>query len=714
MSSPMASRASASLGAGALSHNNFKSWCSTNFVFYTTWYGPPSPAHQHQEEDPATLSALSEAIKTSFSVAEADPLLALPSPSYSHSHSLLKLLPSLTPHHIIDLINLNPHNLPPFSLLSFLNYLSSSSHPTVRLSPLTYCTMAHSLSSHLMFPHAQSLLNFLVSRKGNNSASSLFHSLLRSRPRSPSSPPRSAFVFEALIVAYTDFGLLPDAIQSFRLSKKHNLPIPFRACRHLLDRMLKTSSPEAASEFHKEILDSGYPPSVYSFNLLMHRFCKVGKTKNAQILFDGMAEWGLAPTAVSFNTLISGYCRAGDLEEALRLKGVMEERGVCPDVFTFTGLISGMCKESRLDDANQLFQEMRDRDLAPSDVTFTALIDGHCKNGRIPFALDIYQQMLRAGLGPDLVTYNTLINGHCRAGDLKSARKLVGEMIVMGLKPDKITYTTLIDGCCREGDIESALKYGQQMVGEGIEFDHVAFTALISGLCREGQIVDAERTLREMLKAGIEPDNATYTMVIDGFCKKGDSRMGMKILKEMQRDGHKPGVVTYNALMNGFCKQGQMKNAGMLLDAMLNVGVVPDDITYNILLEGQRKHGNSINFDKLIRNEKGVVQDYASYTALRGLHSKHLGLSLFCSLVAGAFPGMPNWSAPGMLLARLIGSLAPFLASLDWLVPLVFLGLDYWSNLVARLRDWFTEHEDLFLVYRGPCVTAEDFDRNFG
>lgn len=97
--------------------------------------------------------------------------------------------------------------------------------------------------------------------------------------------------------------------------------------------------------------------------------------------------------------------------------------------------------------------------------------------------------------------------------------------------------------------------------------------------------------------------------------------MGFKLLKEMQSDGHVPGVVTYNALMNGLCKQGQMKNAKMLLDAMLNVGVAPNDITYNILLEGHSKHGSSVDVD-IFNSEKGLVKDYASYTALVNESSK--------------------------------------------------------------------------------------------
>ena len=75
---------------------------------------------------------------------------------------------------------------------------------------------------------------------------------------------------------------------------------------------MKSNSPSAAWAFYSEILGCGYPPNVYDFNILMHRFCKDGKIREAQLIFDEIGKWGLRPSVVSFNTLINGYCRLGD------------------------------------------------------------------------------------------------------------------------------------------------------------------------------------------------------------------------------------------------------------------------------------------------------------------------------------------------------------------------------------------------------------------
>ncbi|XP_020208572.2 putative pentatricopeptide repeat-containing protein At1g09680 [Cajanus cajan] len=570
----------------------------------------PDPYKDHDD----LLRAISEAILESETKRH----------DYSQNPKLRRILPSLTPRHVSNLITLNPLSLSPCSLLSFFNYLAS--RPPFRHTLHSYCTMLHFLSLHRMLPQAHSLLSFLVSRKGTNSASSLFSSLLRTMPRHH---PVVGLLFDALICVYADSGFLHGAVHCFRLVTENNLPFPVKGCENLLRHMTRlkpvgskhSRAWASAWAFYLEVLDRGFPPRVYFFNVFMHGFCKVGDLGNARLVFDEIPKRGVRPTVVSFNTLISGYCRCGSVEEGFTLKGVMESEGFSPDVFTFSALINGVCKEGRLDEGGLVFDEMCNRGLVPNGVTFTTLIDGQCKGGKVDLALKNFEMMLAQGVRPDLVTYNALIHGLCKAGDLKEARRLVSEMSASGLKPDKITFTTLIDGCCKDGDMKSALELKKKMVEEGIELDDVAFTALISGLCRDGRVDDAERMLRDMMSAGFRPDDPTYTMVVDCFCKKGDVKMGFKLLKEMQSNGHVPGVVTYNALMNGLCKQGQMKNAKMLLDAMLNLGVAPNDITYNILLDGHSKHEGSGQVD-MFNFEKGLVTDYASYIALVNKLSK--------------------------------------------------------------------------------------------
>lgn len=122
------------------------------------WYAPPPEASI--PSDPI-ISTISNAIKT------------------SDLKPLKRILPSIKPRHINDLLNLNPFNLPPLSLFSFFNWVSSQ--PGFRLSLNSYCTMAHFLCAHNLVSEAGSLLQFVVSRKGKGSASSVFAAVLETK-----------------------------------------------------------------------------------------------------------------------------------------------------------------------------------------------------------------------------------------------------------------------------------------------------------------------------------------------------------------------------------------------------------------------------------------------------------------------------------------------------------------------------------------------------
>ncbi|ERM95884.1 hypothetical protein AMTR_s00060p00141630 [Amborella trichopoda] len=299
-----------------------------------------------------------------------------------------------------------------------------------------------------------SLLKTVVSHKGRESASSVFNTLRETQVEDGQRHDQLSHStsFENV---YTDSGFISDAIECLRPVKKHGFKLPFQSCNYLMDCIMKSNTPAAAWAFYSEILDYAYPPSVYTFKMIMHSFSRIGKIKEAQVLFyDIRNRYSLCG---EFQHSYNGLCKKGDLEGGFSLKILMVEEGIAPDVVTYSVLINGLSREQKIKEACDLFDEINDRGLVPNGITITTLIDGYCK-GNIEEALEIYQKMMKEGLKPDLVTYNSVIYGHCKVGELKEAGKLFLEIREMGLKPDKITYTTLIDGFCEEGDIKAAME----------------------------------------------------------------------------------------------------------------------------------------------------------------------------------------------------------------------------------------------------------------
>ncbi|XP_070003485.1 putative pentatricopeptide repeat-containing protein At1g09680 [Nicotiana sylvestris] len=226
-----------------------------------------------------------------------------------------------------------------------------------------------------MNSQAYSLIHIIVSRRGKDSAFTVFQAILKAKGTNFTSFEN---VLNGLIDVYLDLGFVSDAIQCFRLIQKHKLRFPFQGCTKVLEYLMKLNSPMVAFDFYKEILEYGYPPSLYFFNVLMSKLCKEGKMVEARSVFTEIWKRNLRSSVVSFNSLVNGYCRLGDMDAGYRLKREMEERGILPDVYAYSALINGLCKNFWIRDANELFNEICVKGLVPNVVIFTTLINGYC------------------------------------------------------------------------------------------------------------------------------------------------------------------------------------------------------------------------------------------------------------------------------------------------------------------------------------------------
>jgi hypothetical protein len=123
----------------------------------STWYSQESVSAADNDDDPV-LVKLSVAIRDSYK----DPPLEFS--SFTDCPSIRKVLPSLSVHHVVDLINHNPLSLPQRSIFAFFKFISSQ--PGFRFTVETYFVLARFLAVHEMFTEAQSLIELVVSRKG--------------------------------------------------------------------------------------------------------------------------------------------------------------------------------------------------------------------------------------------------------------------------------------------------------------------------------------------------------------------------------------------------------------------------------------------------------------------------------------------------------------------------------------------------------------------
>ncbi|VVA21311.1 PREDICTED: signal recognition [Prunus dulcis] len=68
-----------------------------------------------------------------------------------------------------------------------------------------------------------------------------------------------------------------------------------------------------------EMIEKGYRPNKFTYNTMIHGFCKIGNFERAKILFKEMCGGGHKETRVSYNAMMTGLCLHGRTDEAYRL-----------------------------------------------------------------------------------------------------------------------------------------------------------------------------------------------------------------------------------------------------------------------------------------------------------------------------------------------------------------------------------------------------------
>ncbi|KAF5180933.1 Pentatricopeptide repeat-containing protein [Thalictrum thalictroides] len=196
----------------------------------------------------------------------------------------------------------------------------------------------------------------------------------------------------------------------------------------LINGLSKKGQLDQAKEFIEEMLKVRLKISAYTYNPLIHEYCKEGKFLEAFdggngkkrcfshhsdlignmivafLLLDELTSKRLIPTVITYNILIDGLCRLGDLEAAQKIKEEMTMCKVLPNIFTCTILVNGFCKMGNLKVAKLFFEEMFNKGLQPVCFAYTTKILGELKLGDPSQAFNLYEEMLAREVPPSLIT----------------------------------------------------------------------------------------------------------------------------------------------------------------------------------------------------------------------------------------------------------------------------------------------------------------------
>ncbi|CAN1192378.1 Pentatricopeptide repeat-containing protein At5g39710 [Linum perenne] len=429
----------------------------------------------------------------------------------------------------------------------------------------------------------------------------------------------SSAVIDLVVKSYSGLNLIDKARNIVDLAKADGFMPGVLSYNAILDSIIRSRKPfRLVEEVYKEMVASKVSLNVYSYNILIRGFCRVGNLEMGLKLFEEMEKKGCLPNVVTYNTVIDSYCKLKRIDEAFGLLRSMSLKGLEPNLFTFNIVINGLCREGRMKETGEVLVEMKQKGYVPDEVTYNTLVNGYCKEGNFHQALVLHAEMSNNGLSPNVVTFTSLINSMCQSGNLKRAVDFFDQMRVRGLPPNERTYTTLINGFSQQGCMNEAHQLVDEMKGNGFLPSIVTFNTLINGYCVLGRMEDALAVFEEMEGVGFSPDVVSYSTIISGFCRNRELDRAFHVKKEMVKKGIALDAITYSTFIQGLCEERKLIEACDLFQEMLNMKVPPDQVTYTTLIDAYCKEGELSKaldlHDEMI--QKGFLPDVVTYSVL--------------------------------------------------------------------------------------------------
>lgn len=127
------------------------------------------------------------------------------------------------------------------------------------------------------------------------------------------------------------------------------------------------------------MISCGVLPNVFTINVLVHSFCKVG---NLSFALDFLRNVEIDVDNVTYNTVIWGFCEQGLANQGFGLLSIMVKNGISVDSFSCNTLVKGFCRIGMVKYGEWVMDNLVNGGVCRDVIGFNILIDGYCKRDR--------------------------------------------------------------------------------------------------------------------------------------------------------------------------------------------------------------------------------------------------------------------------------------------------------------------------------------------
>lgn len=238
--------------------------------------------------------------------------------------------------------------------------------------------------------------------------------------------PRSAFSFNALLMACVDSRQYDKALQLFdEIPQRYNISPDDISYGTLLKSYCEAGLPEKALEELSKIREKGVSVTTVMFSTVLNAFCKKGKIEEADNLWDEMLKSGCELDITAYNVRL--MCLQNGKPERMReFMSEMSDSGFKLNSISYNYLMTCYFKNGMLEEAMKVYEEeMGGNGCNPNASTFRTMVFYLNKNEEYLKAYKVFKQSVRANKMPDFNTLKHLARGLVKQDKKKEAKELI-------------------------------------------------------------------------------------------------------------------------------------------------------------------------------------------------------------------------------------------------------------------------------------------------
>nr|XP_043607526.1 pentatricopeptide repeat-containing protein At1g77360, mitochondrial [Erigeron canadensis] len=288
------------------------------------------------------------------------------------------------------------------------------------------------------------------------------------------------------------------------------------------------------------------PPNLAAFNGLLSALCKSRNVRKAQEIFNTMKD-RFVPDQKTYSILIEGWGRDPNLPKAREIYREMVKDGCNPDIVTYGIMVDILCKAGRVDEAINIMKDMECNGCQPTSFIYSILVHTYGIENRIEDAVDTFLEMEKTGVRADVAVYNALISAFCKVNKLKNAYRVLNEMECKGVKPNSRTCNILLNYLIEHKETDEAFKVFRRMI-KICDPDADTYTIMIKMFSEKGDIDMALKVWKFMKRKQFVPSLHTFSVLINGLCENEDASQACMLMEEMIEKGIRPPRLTFGRL----------------------------------------------------------------------------------------------------------------------------------------------------------------------